>query len=238
MAMLEKHIVFVDGEDEYKSEVTLPALAQEVAQDHGARVTILKSEPDPTNPSDIPGLEALESADLAVFYLRFRTLPSHQIEMIERYLKAAKPVVGLRTTTHAFRYPDDHPLVSWNSFGETVLGAPWIYHYGHDSSTDVVLREDAADHRIVQGLPKAFHVRSWLYQVQPDYPPASAKRLLNGISVGPSSRSERQVNPVAWTFTHPWGGRVFTTTMGHPDDFEVVAFRRLVINAMHWALGE
>lgn len=231
-----KHIVFVAGEDEYKSEITLPSLAEEVAKDHGASTVVITAYPNPENPSDIPGLEALDEADLAVFYLRFRQLPAGQVDMIDRYINAAKPIVGFRTTTHAFRYPDDDPLISWNSFGADVLGAPWIYHYGHDSSTNVTVRGDAEDHPIVQGLPKKFHVRSWLYQVLPDYPPPSAKRLLDGTSVGPSHLKEREVNPVAWTFKHRGGGRVFTTTLGHPEDFDLPTFRRLVINGMYWAL--
>lgn len=234
--MNQKHIVFVAGEDEYRSEVTLPALAEEVAKTYGARTTVLTAAPDPTNPSNIPGLEALDEADLAVFYMRFRTLPAEQVAHIERYLWAGKPVIGLRTSTHAFRYPEGHPLVDWNDFGKNVLGAPWIYHYGHDSSTEVAVASGVHDDPIVQGLPQNFSVRSWLYQVAPDYPPAEARILLVGTSVGPSPRSVRQSNPVAWTWRHFGGGRVFTTTMGHPEDFDVPAFRRLLVNAMHWAL--
>lgn len=233
---MSKHIVFVAGEDEYKSEVTFPSLAAEVGKTKGVRTTVLTAQPDPKNPSNIPGLEALDEADLGVFYMRFRPLPSEQVACIERYLKAGKPVVGFRTSTHAFRYPDGHPLNSWNDFGAKVLGAPWIHHYGHESSTDVAVRSDAEGHPILDGVPKAFHVRSWLYQVRPEYPPASAELLLDGTSVGPSTREERHVNPVAWTWRHWGGGRVFTTTMGHPEDLDVPAFRRLAINGIRWAL--
>lgn len=230
------HAVFIAGEDEYKSEVTLPALAKEVAAELGVRTTVVAA-PDPKNPSDIPGLEALDEADLALFYIRFRTLPPDQVAPIERYLNAGKPVVGFRTSTHGFRYPEGHPLAAWNEFGAKVLGAPWIYHYGHESSTDVSAREGAQGHPVLQDVPPKFHVRSWLYHIVPDYPPPEAEILLVGSSVGPSPRPVREENPVAWTWRHPGGGRVFTTTMGHPEDFEVPAFRRLCLNGVRWALG-
>ena len=237
--MSGRHIVFIAGEPEYKSEVTMPALAKEV-ESHvpGVRTTVLTSFPDPKTPDNIPGLDALASADLAVFFVRFLTLPAEQVAPIEAYLKAGGPVVGFRTSTHAFRYPDGHPLAHWNDFGRNVLGAPWIYHYGGGSSTVVTLRPEAANHPILAGVDERFQVRSWLYQVRPDYPPASAQVLADGFPSGKSrlDQAQWQSNPVAWTWTHWGGGRVFITTMGHPEDFEVPAFRRMVLNGIAWAL--
>ena len=99
------------------------------------------------------------------------------------------------------------------------------------------VREGAQGHPVLQDVPPKFHVRSWLYHIVPDYPPPEAEILLVGSSVGPSPRPVREENPVAWTWRHPGGGRVFTTTMGHPEDFEVPAFRRLCLNGIRWALG-
>ncbi|MBB6670687.1 ThuA domain-containing protein [Cohnella nanjingensis] len=238
-----RHLVFICGEDEYESEKTMPLLAEEAMRKHGASITVLKAYPDPAAPADIPGLEALRTADLAVFYVRFRQLPEDQFRYIQAYLEAGKPVVGLRTSTHAFRYPDNHPLARWNDgFGIDVLGAPWIRHFGHSSSTGVSIAWGAEGHPIVRGVPTHFECRSWLYQVLP-YPPAGATVLLNGTAINPedngwSHTSETpRVHPVAWTRAHAWGGRVFATTMGHPDDFALPAFRRLLLNGMHWAVG-
>jgi type 1 glutamine amidotransferase len=231
------HVVLVTGDHEYKSERTMPAVARELEQRYGFKTTVLYARPDPQHDNDIPGLEALEHADLAVFFLRWRKLPQDQLAHIKKYLDSGRPVVGFRTTTHAFLYPKGDEREPWNNFGPDVLGAPWIYHYGHESSTDVTVIPEAADHPILTGVPKEFHVRSWLYQVLPDYPPKEATRLLLGHSVGPSDRKQRQDNPVAWTYKTKAGGRVFATTMGHPDDFDVPAFRRVVVNGIHWALG-
>jgi type 1 glutamine amidotransferase/lysophospholipase L1-like esterase len=233
----KSHVVFVIGEPEYHSEQTLPRIAQELAERYGMRTTVLTSQPSPENAANIPGLQALDDADLACFFMRWRELPEDQVAHIQKYLDAGKPVVGLRTTTHGFRYPKGHELERWNDFGPDVLGAPWIYHYGHDSSTDVAIIPEAAAHPILTGIPTKFHVRSWLYQVRPDYPPGDSQWLLLGTSVGPSDRKDREQNPVAWTRKTKAGGRVFTTTMGHPADFEIEAFHRLLINGIHWALG-
>ncbi|WP_053376285.1 ThuA domain-containing protein [Paenibacillus sp. FJAT-27812] len=238
-----RHIVFVCGEDEYDSEKTMPLIAEEAATKHGAKVTVLTATFGAGDPTDIAGLEALQDADLAVFYIRFRQLPEEQFRYIREYLEAGKPVVGLRTSTHAFQYPVGHPLEKWNDgFGIDVLGAPWIRHFGHSSSTSVSVAWGAAEHPALKGIPTHFESRSWLYQVLPN-PPEGTVPLLNGATVNPedngwSYTSETpRVHPVAWTRIHAGGGRVFTTTMGHPEDFELEAFRRLLLNAVHWAVG-
>lgn len=232
------HIVFIAAEVEYLSEQTLAATAKE-AERLGARTTLLTAYPSPANPANIPGLEALEDADLAVFFIRYRTLPEEQFRHIRNYIESGKPVIGFRTSTHAFLYPKGHPLEIWNTkFGIDVLGAPWIKHYAYTSGTDVFVKPEAGQHPILSGIPDKFHVRSWLYHILP-YPPEGSEILLLGQSVDPELKPEpgSVINPVAWTFNNYAGGRTFTTTMGHPEDFEVPALRTLVMNAIHWALG-
>ncbi|MCX7887641.1 MAG: ThuA domain-containing protein, partial [Verrucomicrobiae bacterium] len=147
-----------------------------------------------------------------------------------------------RTTSHAFKYPSGHPLEKWNAFGEFTLGTPpgWggaagHTHYGHKSSTDVYIAPGAEGHPILKGVAKNFHCRSWLYKVLPMYPPKDATVLLMGKAVEPNKPAED--NPVAWTWKNQWGGRAFYTSLGHPEDFQVESVQRLVINAIHWALG-
>jgi type 1 glutamine amidotransferase len=234
-------VVFVCGDHEYSGEQTLPLLAQELERRYGMRTRVLTAFPDQNAEENLPGLEILKEADLAVFFLRWRRLPREQVAHIEAYLNSRKPVVGFRTSTHAFNYPPGHELEKWNAFGKFALGAPpgWgngHFHYGHESSTDVAILPEAAKHPILTGVAKTFHVRSWLYHVLPDYPPPGATRLLMGKAVTPDKSAIE--NPVAWTTRTQAGGRAFTTTLGHPEDFEVEAFQRLVINGIHWALGK
>ena len=234
-------VVFVTGDHEYSSELTMPLIAAELEKNYGVRTAVLTAYPDQNAETDIPGLEQLKDADLAVFYLRWRRLPADQLKHIEDYLTSKRPVIGFRTSTHAFNYPAGHPLEAWNAFGERVFNAPpgWEgpanhVHYGHSSSTDVRVMPEARDNPLLIGVDAAFHVRSWLYNVLPDYPLAGSQWLLMGQAVDPED--EAVDNPVAWTGVNSYGGKFFMTTIGHPEDFDVPAVQRLVINAVHWGL--
>lgn len=233
----QPHIVFVVGENEYRSEVTMPALAQVLADHYGFRTTVLIDDVlESGDENSINGLDALETADLLVLYLRFRQLPDDQLALLQRYIDRGGPILAFRTTTHAFAYEEeDKRATFWNNFGARELGAPWIYHYGHDASTDATI---IGEHPILTGVSPTFHVRSWTYHVRPDYPPKDAQILVQGRPVLPDGErgGEEMVNPIAWTHTHSGGGRVFTTTMGHPEDFKASDFRRLIVNGTYWCL--
>jgi type 1 glutamine amidotransferase len=217
-------------------------LAAALEKQYGFRTKILKSFPDQNAERDIPGLDILAEADLAVFFLRWRLLPADQVAHIEAYLQSGKPIMGFRTSTHAFNYPKTDPLVAYNGFAERAFGAPpgWggpsqHTHYGHNASTDATVIAEKAKHPILTGVDPTFHVRSWLYRVLPDYPAKGTEWLLMGKAVNPDKKAEDQ--PIAWTWENQYKGRVFFTTMGHPEDFSVEPFQRLVVNAVHWELG-
>ena len=154
-----KHIVLVSGDEEYRSEEALPQLAKILAHRHGFRCTVLFAidpktgiiNPDVNN--NIPGLEALKTADLLILFTRFRALPGDQMQHIEDYLLSGKPVIGIRTATHAFkfdagsewaRYGNDYEgdKVEWtDGFGRLVLGEKWISHHGkhkHESTRGLI----------------------------------------------------------------------------------------------------
>ncbi len=237
-------IVFVTGDHEYSGEATLPIVAAELEKNYGFRTIVLKAYPNHNAEENIPGLEALKEADMAVFFLRWRKLPADQVQLIEDYLKTQKPMVGFRTTTHAFNYPKGHPLEKWNAFGEFAFNSPpgWggvnkHTHYGHESSTDVTMIDSVSNDPILTGVDKTFHARSWLYQVLPNYPSNGTKALMMGHSVNPNNKKAYD-NPVAWTGTNSFGARIFFTTLGHPEDFDQEPFQHMVINAIHWAAGK
>ncbi len=239
------HVVLVTGDDEYRSEITLPMIAKILETHHNMRCTVLYAvddktgERDPKYHSNIPGLEALKTADVAVFFVRFRTLPDAQFQMVRDYVESGKPAVGLRTTTHAFLYPDDHPLKQWNDeFGIRVFGQKWITHHGHTSRTDVSVIPDMKDHPILRGVESTFPAASWLYHVEPLA--GDCQPLLFGQSVKSEKSDMDQKKyppkqPVAWTKTDR-PGKVFFTTLGHPKDFEQTSMRRLLINGICWTL--
>lgn len=237
-------IVFVTGDHEYSGEFTMPLLAADLEKNYNMRTVVLKSHPDQNAEENIPGLDTLKHADLAVFFLRWRRLPAGQLAPIDKYLKSGKPVIGFRTSTHAFNYPEGHASREWNAFGERAFGAPpgWggeanHTHYGHESSTDVSVIEEQAAHPVLKGVDKSFHVRSWLYKVLPDYPAKGSTWLLMGKAVDPNKEDAIE-NPVAWTWTSASGAKTFMTTLGHPEDFREEAVQRLFVNAVHWALDK
>lgn len=235
-------IVFVTGDHEYGGEETLPLIAAELEKKYGFNTKVLKASPNQNAEKNIPGLEILAQADLAIFFLRWRQLPPEQLEFIDKYLKSGKPVMGFRTSTHAFNFPKGHESVKWNAFGEFALNAPpgWgkagHTHYGHKSTTDVSVIETVKKHPILKGISPNFHVSSWLYRVLPDYPIKGSEWLLMGKAVNPDK--EAIENPVAWAGTNSFGAKIFTTTLGHPEDFQVEDFQHLIINAIHWELGK
>lgn len=152
----------------------MPQLAKILSQQHGFNCTVLfaqnPSEPgiiDPNYTGNIPGLEALDNADLLILFTRFRNLPAEQMMHFEQYLKAGKPVIGIRTSTHAFNYKDTtHQYYKWGNyykeagspweggFGRLVLGERWHTHHGHHKhqSTRGILAEGAGDHPIANGI--------------------------------------------------------------------------------------
>lgn len=234
------HVVFVTGDDEYRSEITMPMIAAILEKRHGLRTSVASSTPIPQTKSNIEGLEALETADLMVMFTRFRALPDDQLARITRYVDSGKPVVGLRTSTHAFLYPEGSPNVALNDgFGREVFGQKWITHHGNKSTTSVTLNAEQTQHPILRGV-SPFTARSWLYHVMPLNGPATI--LLEGDSIN-SQQTARAAQypphqPVAWTREHHKGGRVFFTTLGHPADFSHESMRRLVVNGILWALGK
>ncbi len=237
-------VVFIAGDHEYSGEATLPIVAAELEKNYGIRTLVLKASPNQNSEENIPGLEALRHADLAVFFLRWRRLPKEQLAYIDEYLNSGKPVMGFRTSTHAFNFPKGHEQEVWNAFGERAFGSPpgWggkakHSHYGHESTTDVSIIPDAAKHPILTGVAPNFHVASRLYRVLPDYPTKGANWLLMGKSINPNT-SPAVDQPVAWTWQNTAGAKVFMTTLGHPEDFQNESFQRLVVNAIHWELGK
>jgi len=245
------NVVFVTGDDEYRSEITMPFIAELLERQKSVKfkctvayaVDPKTGERNPKYQQNIEGLEALKTADLVVFFVRFRELPDEQFKLILDYVNSGKPIVGLRTSTHAFRYPREHKNAKYNEdFGREVFGQKWIVHHGHKSSTDVWVIPEMADHPILRGIyateKSPVHCSSWLYHVTPLI--GDCKPLLMGKSIN-SDKTDNQdkyplVQPVAWTKTYK-GARVFFTTLGHPKDFEDDSVRRLLVNGIYWALG-
>ena len=254
-----KHIVFLAGDHEYRSEETLPALARILAKHYGFKCSVFFTTDPKTGfiepgSSNISGLDALKTADLFVVFLRFQDFPDDQMQQIVDYLDRGGPVVGFRTATHAFQIKrpdakfrkfdwqnkDDYP----GGFGRQILGETWVSHYGtnHKQSSRLLFNPEEQNHPILRGV-KDVHVQSGGYTANPIEGSHVLARgqILDGMTPdSPPARDKDQV-PVAWyrTYTSPSGnsGRVFTTTHGASEDLLNEGFRRMSVNAVLWAVG-
>jgi type 1 glutamine amidotransferase/nicotinamidase-related amidase len=222
-------VVLAISEDEYKTGETLPAFVRDVVQDRlGVDTKVLLG--DPKDPNVIPGLsEALEKADLLLVSMRRRALPEKDLEAIRKFLAAGKPVVGIRTASHAFdakgKLPEGRAV--WPTFDPEVLGGHYTGHHGAGLQATVKVIEEAGKHPILAGVQPSFVGHGSLYKVSPLA--KSATPLLTG------SVPNQTPEPVAWV--NQYGkARVFYTSLGHPEDFQEASFRRLLANAILWAL--
>ena len=256
-----RKVVLIAADDEYRSEELIPQLGKILAVHHGFRCTVLfpmdrkNGVIDPEVKDDIPGLEALAEADLLVLFARFRELPDSQMRRILDYMDSGRGVVGLRTSTHAFRYKDrpDSPYArhSFDSlepsggFGREVLGETWIAHYGEHNveSTRGVIPTEAKDHPIVRGCEDIWGP-SDVYAITTlsgDSQPLVLGQVLKGMKAEDEPNLEKGPVPVAWvkTYRGEMGktSRVFNTTMGHAEDLLSEGFRRLLVNGCYWAMG-
>lgn len=254
-----KHIVFLAGDHEYRSEESLPALARILARRYGFKCSVFFTTDPKTGfiepgSSHISGLEALRTADLLVIFLRFQDFPDAEMQHIVDYLDRGGPVVGFRTATHAFqiRRPDARfAKYTWNNkaeytggFGRQILGETWVSHYGknHAQSSKLLLQAAEASHPILRGV-KDVWVQSGGYTAAPIEGSRilAMGQILEGMTPDSPPASGKDLMPVAWyrTYTAASGksGRVFTTTHGASEDLLNEGFRRLSINACLWAAG-
>jgi hypothetical protein len=228
-------IVVLAGEGEYESDHTMRAVAHDFERELGAEVVyrtpdLLRDFHDFPR-SSFGDLSDLDDADLLVIYTRFRYLPDGEMERITRFCERGGNVIGLRTSTHAFHYPEGSKWFPWNDgFGRDVLGSPWVSHHGHSSTTEVAW-SSADGHPILDGVPRVFHSPSWLYRYElaPDCVP-----ILWGTPVNPESAPTP--GPFAWVRERQHQ-RVVYTNMGQQGDFEFDFAHRFLTNAARWCLA-
>lgn len=254
-----KRIVLLAGDHEYRSEETLPALARILARHYGAVCTVLFST-DPQSGEILPGsshmtgLEALAEADLMVIFLRFQDFPEEQMRHIDAYLQRGGPVVGLRTSTHAFNIPPSGPYAHFSfrhegesmpgGFGRTILGETWAGHYGknHVMSTRHDLIPEQRAHPILKGVEQPW-VRSGGYWTEPraGCEVLAMAQPLQGMTPDAPPAADKDPCPAAWTTSYQSASgesaRVFTSTYGASQDLLDRDYRRMLVNACLWGMG-
>jgi type 1 glutamine amidotransferase len=254
-----KHIVFLASDHEYRAEETCPALARILAKHHGFKCTVVfgvdKDGFIEAGSSNISGLSALKDADLFFVFARFLNPPADEMAHIQAYLERGGPVVGLRTSSHAFKIPQDSAYAKYdfkskvegyeNGFGHQILGNTWVGHYGtnHKQGTRIQLDPAQKENVILSGVgDNAFtHAGGYVGKPGPDFTVLTHSQPL--VSMDPTADPDPAKPPMPSTWTRHYADkdgekhRVFHSTQGASEDIQDENYRRMIINGTLWALG-
>ena len=242
----QKTLVFIMAEQEYRAWRTVPEFGQILEDKYGFQCEYLTSSTDDKDPNRffIPRMERVKKADLVVLYARRRALPREQMQILKDYLDSGKPLIGIRTASHAFdanfvvpkeggapvvanvKLPEG--LEQWKAFDQEVFGCSYHGHYETGIVTIVTVNPEKKGHPILTGVPETFDSPSWLYLIAPLAPTAEA--LMMGKIPG------KEAEAVVLTNTYKRGSRIVYTSLGHWDDFKTSAFQRILINSVFWAM--
>ena len=254
-----KTIVLLSGDEEYRSEESLPQMGKILSQKHGFKCTVLFTQDadgtiNPNNQTNIPGMNLLASADLVVNQFRFRELPDADMEHFVRYLDSGKPMMVVRTATHAFNYERNkqspYASYSWTAkgggFGGKTVGETWTYHHGHHGkeATRGVIDGRHAKHPILNGVFDVFGP-SDVYGVNPDFPKDATilmhGQVLTGMQPNDPPNLTKPAMPLIWLRDYKGSSghtsQILCTTIGAATDLRSEDLRRLFVNAAYSLTG-
>jgi type 1 glutamine amidotransferase len=256
-----KHVVLLAGDEEYRSEESLPMFGKLLSQRHGFKCTVLFSiNPadgtiDPNNQTNVPGMHLLGTADLVITAFRFRELPDRDMQHFVDYLQAGKPIIALRTATHAFNYTRNKqsPFAKWDfaskewpgGFGQQVLGETWINHHG-DHGTEAtrgLVDGTHAKHPVLRGVVDVFGPSDvyGVIHLKPTDTVLMHGLVLKGMAADSPPNWRKSLMPLVWLRDYTWPNgkttRALTSTIGAAVDFASEDLRRLIVNAAYWLTG-
>ncbi len=209
-------VCLVSGSLEYKSNESLAAFQEFLEANYPvkcSRAFIVGKDEE-----HLPGLENLEHCDVMVLFTRRLKLSGDELARIKDYCLSGRPIVGVRTASHAIQ--------SWLDLDKEVLGGDYKGHYGHDSQTDITILDAAKDHPVLAGVT-SFRSDGTLYK----NPSVSAD-----VTVLMTGTIPEHTEPITWIRDYK-GARIFYSSLGHPHDFAEPGFRRLLVNALFWTTG-
>ena len=233
-----------------------------MAKRYGFKCTVLFGQDEnghiKCGSSTVPGIEAIEDADMLFLFLRFLAPEDAWMEKFEGYLKKGGPVAGLRTTTHAFNgIKGKYAYHNYNyrgedfvgGFGRQVLGETWnpklgAGHYGrnHKFSTRLHVAEGQESHPVTRGV-KDMHTMCGAYSAVPM--PGSTilanNEVLDTMKPDGKTVEGKKPQPAIWVRNYSFKGgkegRAFCTTQGASQDILSDDFRRCIINGIFWCMG-
>jgi len=256
-----KHILFIASDHEYRGEESCPAIARILAKRYGFKCTVLFGQTPEgfikPGSSIIPGIDAIDDADMLFLFMRFLHPDDAWMAKFEGYLDRGGPLLGLRTTTHAFNgIKGKYAKYNYNTsgdfvggFGRQILGETWnpalgAGHYGrnHKYATSMHVVPDQANHPVMRGV-KDMHAMAGAYSAVPM--PGSTilakNQVLSSMEVGAKPLENKPPQPAAWVKTYQSKsgkeGRVFCSTQGASEDILSEGVRRMIVNATLWCMG-
>lgn len=211
-------VCLISGSNEYRSDVSLSEFQSHLESNFNVQCTLLKAQGRLNRRGEydeLPGLEALDESDVALFFSRRITIKGEQLERIKKYCEAGRPIVAVRTASHGFQ--------NWLEFDRVVLGGNYQGHYGDSQSPATYSPAIAQFHPLLEGVG----VIQSPYTLYKNEPVAEDTQvLMTGSTVDGTQ-------PATWTRLHN-RGRVFYTSLGGPEDFKNPSFLRLLVNALFW----
>jgi hypothetical protein len=241
-------IAFVTAEGEYRANQRLAEFAHELLLTKNVNCEFALGKPtgDGEGRHNIENLQILNDADLSVFFVRRRALEPEKMAMIKHYVSSGKPLIGIRTASHAFAARENIPRESgdvatvsgknseflsvWPEFDQEILGGNYHGHYGSlKEGCEVSIVPGMGNHPLLKGIdPEGFTSLCTLYKNRP-LSSANAQVLLLGTIPG------QPPEPVLWTNKNKYGN-VICTALGHWEDWEIESFKNLMINSVDYFL--
>jgi type 1 glutamine amidotransferase len=207
-------VCILSGCNTYHSEESLPPFQQYLEQSYNVRCTRVVRQGN-----ELPGLEKLDDCDVAFVFIKRMPLAGEQLERFKKYATSGRPIVAVRTASHAVQ--------TWLDFDHEVLGGNYHNHHSVGPVTKIEVAADARKHPILKGV-ELTEVNDSLYKNEGHATDIDV--LLRGTIPGQPTES------LAWTRQYK-GGRIFYTSLGAQDTFEKPAFRRMLANALFWTAG-
>jgi type 1 glutamine amidotransferase len=206
--------VFICDTGEYDSDKSMPILAKYLQSKYPSLVTILTAKEN----RELSGAENLEKCEVVVLFTRRLKLGGEQLERVKKYCTSGKPLVGIRTASHAIQ--------TWLDLDKEVLGGNYKGHYSVGPITDVKFTDKAKDHPILKDV-MPFKSKASLYK---------NTGLAKDVDVLLTGSIPDHEEPLAWTRSYK-GARIFYTSLGAQSDFQEENFLKMMTNGILWAAG-
>ena len=207
-------LCMLSGSFEYDSESSLTVFRDFIEREHPVQASLIIYRSEDDNKS----LAAIEETDVLLVFTRRLNVDGKELERFKNYCRAGRPIVGVRTASHAFE--------NWLEFDHEVLGGNYNMHWDHGPTAHVRFEPGSDGHPVMDGVSE-FSSAGGLYRN-------------TGISTDTtllmSASTHEHDEPVTWTRAHA-GGRVFYTSLGHQAEFQDPNFLRMLANAVMWCGG-